>query len=688
MKNLVFAILSAAALSACAARGDDKSWPIGDGVRISFSIGVGEIGKSNRVVRTITAADMKTVRAETDGDRTRIVWSGGDATFGPGFEVTAELTRAGDREWDYGFSFRGSDAALPLEVVRFPVVEAPRDDRTAIFYPNSSGVLYEPVWKDLKPGQSVARARPRTIHFLSSLDADGGGWYVDQRGDARLRTTVFRVFNGRRPGSVVLESSYETPCVPTRDFTLPYGGRIARLRGRGWYAAARHYGDWARRQDWYAKAKARDLSTLRDIGMWFWNREAVANVLPPVERFQRDAGVPCALDWYWWHAIPYDMCFPNFWPPREGEAAFRAAVERCRRQGIFLQVYTNGMTWDMDDASWTEGGAEGVRRKPDGTALARAFNRFSGHRLAYMCGDAEKYQARMRDVCRKLTAAGLPGIYLDMIGYDSYDPCYATTHSHAPGGGAYQVGNYRRFVEAVHRDNPGVLLSTEDVSEAYLDVFESGICLCCNYERFEYLHGADNLRYVPAGMAVYHGTGAFFGSFAMVHGVPAFDPKWPSEGRWKVEKDWKSLFPDQFAVEFTRGVSWGLQPMVHNFRPGDADDPRYAEDYRLMIDTARFYHANRDLLFDGEMLDPGTIDCDRVAADFMVRSTYAREGEYKTVRRTNLPAAFHSVWRAPDGKTAAVLANWTRQARTYRLVTPDIVAEGILPARSWLRISK
>ena len=105
-----------------------------------------------------------------------------------------------------------------------------------------------------------------------------------------------------------------------------------------------------------------------------------------------------------------------------------------------------------------------------------------------------------------------------------------------------------------------------------------------------------------------------------------------------------------------------------------------------MLDTATFYHANRDLLYDGEMLNPGTLGCDRVKVDFLWRGVYAADNEYLVFTEPGLPAVMHSVWRAPNGRAAAVLVNWTRNARAYDLRTPDVTASGTLPPRSWRRI--
>ena len=55
----------------------------------------------------------------------------------------------------------------------------------------------------------------------------------------------------------------------------------------------------------------------------------------------------------------------------------------------------------------------------------------------------------------------------------------------------------------------------------------------------------------------------------------------------------------------------------------------------------------------------------------------------RVVRHPSHPTILHSVWRAKDGRTAAVLCNWSRTEQAYSLSTPDISASGSIPARSW-----
>ena len=147
--------------------------------------------------------------------------------------------------------------------------------------------------------------------------------------------------------------------------------------------------------------------------------------------------------------------------------------------------------------------------------------------------------------------------------------------------------------------------------------------------------------------------------------------------------EWEKKYPDQFAVEFARGVAWGQQPTVHKFLMEHATSPRFAADYAFMKDTARFYFDNRDLLFDGEMRAPGTLTCPTQRVAFLRRGSYTKPEEVKETVRDALPTVFHSVWRSKGGRTAAVLVNWSRAEQTFALETPDVSARGTIPPRSW-----
>ena len=638
--------------------------------------------------------DSRTVE-EIGGGALRIVWRG-HPLCGAAFAATAELTPTPEGDgWSYSFRYEGNASGLAVEFIDFPVLTVPRTDATALFVPRHSGLLLRPRWRDLAPGAVVAEDHATGLHFLAALDGADVSWYLDQRGDARLRPCRALVGNGinrisqnpvDRVGTATLAFRYAPQIVAGNRVAgeLPFDGTIRLFRG-DWFAAAEIYRRWAWEQPWAKAAFARPRGRLRDIAIWFWNRGGAEEVAPPVERFAAQTGLPVALDWYWWHKIPYDAGYPHFWPPREGAEAFAATVRRLVAEGVFVQPYTNGISWDKFAPAWeTEGSFDSVV-ETDGEKPGDRYNAFLPSCFGVMCGEAPHFHARMRDLARRLRGCGVSGLYLDQIGCCGYRICRNPDHAHAPGGGTAVVEGYRRMLRDIAADNPGLLLSTEEAPESYLDLVESFITLFHAEERMG-LPPSPEAEAVPAFTAVYHGAITAYGSYAMIDGIPPWDEAWPDdESRWTEEKPWEALYPDQFAFEFARGVAMGLQPTVHQLRMRHFDDPRYAANLAFVVDTAAFYYENRDFLHDGTMCAPGVLDCARRPVDLFVRGIYTKPGEGRAVRRPAAPAVFHAVWRAPDGRLAATLCNWTREPQPFALRTPDLAVSGTLPARSWMK---
>ena len=272
-----------------------------------------------------------------------------------------------------------------------------------------------------------------------------------------------------------LQWIHDVPLAPSNAvaYRLPFTAWVRAFRG-DWFEAAAYYREWVKTTPRYAAAKSRDKSRVRDIGLWMWNRGLAETVIPPVERFQSDTGLKVALDWYWWFKEMPGTFYPSYWPPREGAEKFKADVQRLKRMGVFTQVYLNGMTWDENAPSWKDGGLESVAMLRDGSYFSYAYNRFNpNHRLANLCGEAPKFQARIRREIAHLVDAGFDSIYLDMIGCNAYGPCFNPAHRHIPGGGTHMTDGFRDYLGRIKRDFPSILLSTEDSGEAYVDIFDS-----------------------------------------------------------------------------------------------------------------------------------------------------------------------------------------------------------------------
>lgn len=586
-----------------------------------------------------------------DGDCRTIVWEKAPWRVTVAWQAAEENRCAGTIEVE-GIM----PEAITVTAVVFPSATVNASAESRIFLPVNQGVETAPA-AELPFGVVESRIY-KTMQFVAVYD-EKSGCLFDHR-DPAWNNKQFEFV--RLPDSCRLQyCGIHTPPLPKNGralrFRTDYENSVISFRGN-WYHAARLYRQWGIRQSW-ATAK-RDNARLREIGVWLWNRGAAEHVAAPAEQLQRDAGVPVALDWYWWHSNPYDTDYPNYWPPREGETLFRRTIERLKAQGIFTQVYLNGMCWDVDNPTFADGGLDSIDILRDGSLRAVPFNVFNHHRLGFICAEGEPFFARLEKQIEKLVDAGLPGIYLDMIGCASYEDCFNPRHNHLPGGGSYQVAGFRRFLGHLRERFPGVKFCTEECNEAYMDLFDSVIALDPSAER---QNCTPQWNYVPAFSAVYHGILPTFGSYALPDGIPPFDPLWPTDGKLEKERDWITLYPLQFQIELARGILWGQQPMAANLTMENLSNPQVRPLYDFLCRSAKFYHTHRDFLFDGEMLDPETLECDIVEISFNQRMIFTKEAQLRSVTKP-LPAVLHSRWRAKDGRELLVLCNYTTEPRT------------------------
>ncbi len=633
--------------------------------RLSWQLGFGK-GCKAECVKYISADDMAFFTPTSTGG----VWKDEK-----GLTVTVEYEEI-DGILQGSISFSGADPLHdPVEEVIFPRAEMSFDDETTILLPVSQGRVLKNLtgeWDEATLGRTEGRYRS---FRCTAAYTRGQGIYFDCR-DAGFYNKGYR---WRKEGDkLVYKHIHYLPLDGKSSFTLPYRCGVTAFEGE-WFEAAMIYKKWAVQQIWYKNA-LREKNPLKDISMWLWNRGRIDYVFPPTEKLADDAGVPIALDWYWWHHNPYDTDYPDFWPPREGVEAFKNAVKRMNDRGIFTQVYINGRTWDLDGPSYHEGGADEIEIRRDGSEYAVAFNSYNHHRLGYMCGEAPVFQRKMADLVKTLCDSGLPGVYLDMIGCTTGSCCYNPKHKHAPGGGDYNITGFRRMMEMIKKENPGKLFSTEDCAENWLDLFDSMIVLfSTSSERM-----GDNTSFVPAFSAIYHGTNALFGSYALPDAIPPWDELWPAEDRFPAEdeKDWNALYPCQFFLELARDITWGMQPMICNFQMKHAEDPRFAEVYKYILDTAQFYYANREILYGAEMLSPGKLECAAIDADFIVRGIFTHKEHLRTIHKKDLPAICHSVWRNPAGGRVLILANYTPEKQNFSFEG----VSGTMEPRSYRRI--
>ncbi len=596
-----------------------------------------------------------------DGRRVVDTWTG-HPTAGADFRVETTWEPGAEERLEGRIRFTGYAGTQPVSEIQFPAVTVPFEEDAKFLWGGSDMGFYFNA-SALPPGKYDHTRLVTAMQFGAILRTQGDSLYFDYRDpDWNIKSVRTRVSKDRR---ITVCGVYPVPRADERPVAtggIPYPSGVKFYKG-GWFDAAQIYKPWATCQRWAVNSPTKN--PLADIDMWVWNRGLIKDVLPPVEQLKKDLPrAKIALDWYWWHSNPYDTDYPFFWPPREGEEAFTKAVKCLTDQGIFSQVYINGMCWDIDSTHWTPDKAPGLMHKKSGDVRAHAFNKYNHHRLAWMCGEAPAHHDAMSDLVGKLRRAGLSGQYLDMIGNASFDVCWNPAHRHVRNGGHPVTDGYREMLARLRRENPDFSLSTEGSTELYMDRCDGSIiCNAVSSERM----GSAIREFVPLFTAVYHGRYALFGSYALPDSITPWDPKWPDADRWPAseEKPWHELYPDQFYLEMARPLIWGAQPMVCSLRPRHRSDPSFKAIYQFILDTANFYHDHKDYLWAGEMQSPDGFVCAEKEVEFFFRMIFTTKDKSKVFKKKQ-PCVLHSCWRRADGTRALILCNYTAEPQVWK----------------------
>lgn len=594
----------------------------------------------------------------------RLSWSGWDLPQAPDLRVVVTV------EWVPGqalsrwrLSLEGLGGWTP-ERVRFPLLrQLPQWEDERLAMPFWAGLLAAEPRRVL--GRGAGGAGRRDVDYPGhgsmqclALYAEGGpGWYVASDDAAGHRKILGAFTEGREDLNLEVTHLPERPATRATRYDLPYAMVLGTFRGT-WYDAAAIYRGWATNQVWAQQSRwtgGRVPEWVGDTGLWMWNRGRSPGVIEPALALQRAAGVPVSVFWHWWHGCPYDTGFPEYLPPREGEAPFIAAVRRAREEGVRAMVYMNQRLWGMTTASWTnEQAAIYAVKAADGTVRPEVYNTFSRLPCATMCLATDfwrrKYAGIAEEVFQRL---GVEAIYMDQA--CSSLACYDPGHGHPRGGGTYWMAGFQALASDIrHRcaDRDGVTLAGEGCAENWLPHLDLMLALDVSRERYA---GPDGWDPIPFFHAVYHGFGVFYGSYASLT-YPPYDDLWPAAtapARPLELLDRK--FQRQFLLEHARAFCWGQQPTLANFVPSHLQDR--PEELDFVFRQARLRRLARRYLQDGALLPPPVIEVAQEEIPMSRLSIYAgQQGSLREFRKT-VPLALASAWRATDGGVALAVAS-------------------------------
>jgi len=496
-----------------------------------------------------------------------------------------------------------------------------------------------------------------SLQCLALANANGAGLYLSCD-DAADYLKDFSAF-GSGPDSFNCEVIHhpETDGTGREHYALPYSVVLGTFRG-DWFDAAALYRSWATNQSW-----ARDSRLQRGLipdwvtntALWVWNRGPSPGVLDPAIALQNQLGLPVSVFWHWWHGCAYDAGFPEYLPPREGEASFIAAMQRAHQQDVRTIVYMNQRLWGMSTASWTNESADRFAVKDEaGRIRPEIYNTFTKSPCASMCMGTEfwrnKYAGLTTAAFREL---GVDGIYMDQA--CSSLACFDPQHGHAIGGGKYWMGGFRKLATDVRRrcEVRGVpALAGEGCGENWLPYLDLMLALQVSHERYA---GSNGWETIPFFTAVYHPFGVFYGNYSSLT-MPPYDELWPAE--FAPKEPLKLLdrkFSQQFYLEQARAFIWGQQPTIANFRTNQLTDR--AEELDFVLRLAKIHARGREYLLRGEMLLPPAVEGPSAELDMSRLSIYAgQQGGLREFRK-RYPLVLAAAWRAPSGSFAIAVAN-------------------------------
>ena len=533
----------------------------------------------------------------------------------------------------------GADLTVPLWMG-----QRARDPRNMLSGPDGKGRRFE--WG--YPGQLSLQMIALTRGVLAGLY-----WATDD--SLAYRKAFILSGDGEGYGRAEVAHLLADPQLATR-YEPTYAVKLGVVYGT-WMHAAERYRAWGEQQAWARESRvARGTASkwMRETGVWVWNRGRASQVLDPAITLRKTVGLPVSVFWHWWHAGPYDTSFPDYLPPRDGAAAFTAAVKRAHAADVRAIVYMNQRLWCTNTPSWTREGAERYAvRERNGTVRLETYNVFNPLPCAPMDVSTAFWRNKYAGIADTVVQQyGIDGIYMDQAVLSLV--CWAPDHGHPVGGGHYWMDGFRALATDLRRRNGGTLgLAGEGGGESWLPDLDAFLTLQVSEER--YSDPKSGWEPIPLFQAVYHRHAITYGTYGSLT-YPPYDEMWPDSTR---PANALTLLDEkyrrQFLMEQARMFVWGMQPTIANLLPEQFTKRASEIDYLARL--ARLRHAHREWLQDGAFVIPPASDAPELSFTGSRISIYAARRGGATEVPLRAPSVLTGAWRAANGQVAIALAS-------------------------------
>ncbi len=417
----------------------------------------------------------------------------------------------------------------------------------------------------------------------------------------------------------------------------PYEVETVALAG-DWFTLAQHYRAWATKQAWCEGGK---LRRRRDTPEWFrklvwWHHDGArdgAKLTDTFDHLRKAVPHPLAFHWYNWHSIPFDNCYPDYFPANDYVLGTRA---KLREWGVRVMPYINGHLWDTESKSYgEEGGVRWAMKKPDGSIYTEHWNK---HDHSTACPATDAWRKKMVSVTDRLfREIGVDAVCLDQIGAVAAQLCYDASHGHPRGGGDHYVAGYWRLLKAVRENARAITadaaLTTVDTAEPFIRYLDG--TLMCNKAL------PDSIPFFPA---VYHDYVAQFGLYV-------YEPEIKERLPFRSKEAMLFQFGGQLGWH---GTDW-------------SQATHHREKFFWLNTLAAYRQLGLDWLAYGDMLRPPQVTLHNNKPVPLIPQRWTR---YKSEVETEQPAVTASAWQASDGRVAVFVLNVSDKKLNVRVRLP------------------
>jgi len=509
-----------------------------------------------------------------------------------------------------------------------------------------------------------------SMQMMSYYDKDEAGLYLatyDTEGNPKKVT-----FGGLSWDELQHLAAFFELFVPEyvgNDFIMEYDVVVGTFNG-DWYEAASIYKEWAETTpfvsggkifedkdtpDWYSSTSMIQLLNRDNPNNEILSLDEIVDI---TKDYSDNTGLDTSVLIIGWEK---DGAWvgPYYYPPVEGEDAFKNAMTSLRNDGNHGFTYISGSVWRItrEDIGYSDYelfnnvGLPWVALKEDLTPFYDEFYESIGWHSARMCPMTDFWHNMVVNNAVEGAKLGVDIIQIDEFPISTIYPCYNSSHNHPIGYSTEISHAWRSILQDIRNQGRNInnefIISTEEPCEFYIPYLDTYVSRdsapeVMLFSGFVDRYGND-AEFIPLFSYVYHEYIIPFGEAV------------------GMDKDQHDIFYNQMAKSVARTYTQGEIIKVG----GTTKDKWRMDIFELFKRTAIATTTYaRDYLLEGQLLIPPDINVPMIEIEWYNYFT----NDFGTPFLE--PAISHSAWLSDYGSVGLVFANWYTENVEFEIEIP------------------